>query len=342
MAEITRFFFVRHLRGEQSSHILHYANGRLVREGRGLSFWFLPLTASLAEIPIDDREQAFLFRGRAADFQGFTVQGVITYRIANPTKVAQRVDFTIDLLQGKYLKTPLEKLSLQLTQLAQQFTESSTTHLGIREVLGLSFDDVRAAIRSGLDADEGLADTGLEIVSVRISAISPTAELDKALQMPTREKIQEQSDQATFQRRAQAVENERAIAENELKNRIELARREENLIGQEGANRRREAAEVLEAKRIEVDGSAELSRVKARANADGIEMLENAKIDAEKARMDIYRDLPTQVMMGLAAREFAGKLKRIDHLNLSPDLFASMLQDFVEAGTRRLEAGEAK
>jgi len=342
MADITRILFFRHLRGEQSSHILHYANGRLVREGRGLSFWFLPLSASIAEVPIDDREQAFLFRGRTIDFQEFSVQGVITYRVADPAKVAQRVDFTIDLKEGRFLKTPIEKLSLQLTQLAQQFAESCTAHLDIRRVLDLGFDDVRNAIRDGLDTDEGLADAGLAIVSVRISAIRPTAELDKALQMPTREKIQEQSDLATFQRRAQAVQNERAIAENELKNRIELSRREEELIGQEGTNRRREASEELEARRIQVDGSAELSRVEARADADGIEMLENAKIDAEKARMEIYRDLPTQVMMGLAAREFAGKLKRIDHLNLSPELFGPMLTDLIEAGTRRLETAEAK
>jgi len=342
MAEISRFLFLRHLRGEQSAHVLQFANGRLVREGRGLWFWFLPLSASIAEVPVADRAQAFLFSGRSVDFQEFTVQGVITYRVADPESVAKRVDFTIDLRDGRYLKTPLEKLSLLLTQLAQQFAESATAHLGIRQVLELGFDEVRGAIRRGLDADEGLGEMGLSIVSVRISVIRPTSELDKALQMPTREKIQEASDQATFQRRALAVENERAISENELKNRIELARREEELIGQEGANRRREAVECLEAKRIEVDGGAQLSRVEAQAEADGIALLETARVDAEKARMEIYQDIPTHVMMGLAAREFAGKLERIDHLNLSPELFGPMLTDLIEAGTRRLEAGEAK
>ena len=97
MADITRFLFFRHLRGEQSSHILHFANGQLARSGRGLSFWFLPLSASIAEVPIDDREQAFLFHGRCADFQDVTAQGVITYRVTDPELVSQRVDFTIDL-----------------------------------------------------------------------------------------------------------------------------------------------------------------------------------------------------------------------------------------------------
>jgi hypothetical protein len=47
-----------------------------------------------------------------------------------------------------------------------------------------------------------------------------------------------------------AVEKERAIQENELQNRIELAKREELLIGQQGQNERREAQEIVEAQFI--------------------------------------------------------------------------------------------
>jgi len=43
-------------------------------------------------------------------------------------------------------------------------------------------------------------------------------------------------------------------------------------------------------------------------------------------------------MMGLAAQELAGKLRRIDHLNLTPDMFGPMLADLMRAGTDRLEA----
>ncbi|CAM5386863.1 hypothetical protein STENM223S_01848 [Streptomyces tendae] len=50
-------------------------------------------------------------------------------------------------------------------------------------------------------------------------------------------------DRATYERRAVAVERERAIAENELASQIELARREEQLVDQRGTNTRREAEE---------------------------------------------------------------------------------------------------
>ena len=41
---------------------------------------------------------------------------------------------------------------------------------------------------------------------MRVAAVAPTAEMEKALQQPTREAIQQNADEATFQRRALAVE----------------------------------------------------------------------------------------------------------------------------------------
>ena len=76
MAEITNFGIFRHLRADASSHILTYQGAKLVREGRGLSFTFMPHHVSIAEIPIDDRELPILFHGRSADFQDVTAQGV--------------------------------------------------------------------------------------------------------------------------------------------------------------------------------------------------------------------------------------------------------------------------
>jgi hypothetical protein len=65
--------------------------------------------------------------------------------------------------------------------------------------------------------------------------------VEKALRTPAREQIQRNADRATCERRGLAVERERAIAENELQNQIELARREEQVVAQRGANARRQA-----------------------------------------------------------------------------------------------------
>ena len=78
-------------------------------------------------------------------------------------------------------------------------------------------------------------------------AVRPEPEVEKALRTPTRERVQQEADKATFERRAVAVERERAIGENELQTQIELARREEQLVIQRGVNTRREAEEAAAA-----------------------------------------------------------------------------------------------
>jgi regulator of protease activity HflC (stomatin/prohibitin superfamily) len=342
MGEISRLAFWRHFRSEPSSFVIRFRRGKAVAKGRGLTFWFMPLSASIAEVPLDDRELPFLFHGRARDFQDVSVQGAITFRFADPELVADRIDFTVDLARGTYLKKPLEQAATLLVQLAQQHAWEYLTRTSVQAIIAEGADALRARIEAGLGADEGLAAMGIAVVTVRIAVVKPTAELEKALQVPTFEAIQQDADEATFQRRALAVEKERAIQENELQNQIELARREEQLIAQEGQNGRNRASEEVEAARIRSDGEAERTRVGAEAEADALRAVEGVKVGSEKERMDIYRDLSTPVVLGLAARELAGKLQTIEHLNLSPDLIGPLLANLMRAGTERLgTAGEA-
>lgn len=339
MATIHRVPFFRHLRAEPNAHVLHYKKGRLVRSGRGLAFWFTPLSASLAEVPTCDLEQPFLFHGRSSDFQEVTAQGSIAYRVADAEQLAQRVDFSLDLASGSYRKTPLEDLAQLFTKQAQQLAWGYLANTPIRQLLAEGVEAVRERIRVGLTDDPDLALMGLHVVGVNVAQVAPTSELEKALQAPMRERIQQSADEATFARRALAVEKERAIAENELQNRIELAKRQELLIEQEGANRIRETREAAEASRLKAEGDAQDVRVRAAADADRIRLVEEAQFASERAKLDLYRELPPTVLWSLAAQELAGNLTRIDHLNLSPESLGPLLQSLLSAGTARLSDG---
>lgn len=340
MAQINNFLFVRHLRAEPSSHVIHYKNGRLHRSGRGAAFWFMPLDSGVVEVPVDDRELGFLFHGRSSDFQDVSVQGVLTYRVVEPSVLAERIDFGIDLSSGRHLREPLEQLRGMLTQLAQQLALDFISVTAVRELLASGHEQVRRRIHEGLQREDALASLGLELVAVRVAAIRPEADLEKALEAPMRESIQQQADEASFSRRAMAVDKERAIAENELANRIELARREEQLIAQRGANERRSASEKAEAQRITSEAKAQSTRIGAQADADALEVVEKVRLAAEQARMDIQRSVPPVVLFGLAAQQLAGKLERIDHLNLAPDSLGPLLGNLLRASTARLEEAE--
>ncbi|MET3783211.1 putative membrane protein YqiK [Methylobacterium radiotolerans] len=176
-----------------------------------------------------------------------------------------------------------------------------------------------------LVAAPALAEIGVAAVSVRLTNLAPTSELERALQTPTFEALQQKADEATFARRALAVEKERAIAENELATKTELARRETVLIAQEAENARDRAAGVAEARGLE-----------AAAEAERIRLVEGARAEAEQRRAAVYRDMPPAVLLGLAARELAGKLETIEHVNVTPDLLAAVLGEFRGALPARL------
>jgi regulator of protease activity HflC (stomatin/prohibitin superfamily) len=296
------------------------------------------MTTSVAEVPMDDRDMPVLFHGRTLDLQDVTVQGVVTWRVADPEILGQRVDFTIDLERGTYHKQPLDQLATLLTGFVQQAAVRYLAEQPVRKVLEAGPGPVQDQIVTGLTRAEIIAEMGIQIIAVRIADVSPTVELENALQTPTREKIQEEADRAVFERRAQAIQEERAIAENELQNQIELAKTEERLIEQRGRNERQRAGEEAQAKLIEQTARAERDRIDAAARAERITAVEGAKVTTDRERMEIYRELPTGVIMGLAARDLAEKIQGIEHLNITPDLLGPVLTELVQAGTKRLGA----
>ena len=340
MAQINHYPLVSHVRGQASCQLLYWKDGRLRRSGRGLAFYFRALSANLAEVPLDDRDLTFLFHGRTSDFQDATVQGVVTYRVTQAEAVAERIDFSLDLRTGQYAKTPLELIADRLTQLAQQHVWAVVTRATLADLLTDGVERLRTAISDGLAGEASLTTMGLAIVSVRVSTVQPDAEMEKALQTPTREQIQQVADQATFARRALAVEKERAIEENELQNRIELARRQAQLVDQEGANARRQAEEVAASAKIEAEAAAERAAIDTTSKANAVRLIEGERLTIEKARVEAYGALPPAALVALAAREFAARIEKIEHVNLSPDALTPFLADLAAAGAKQLSTGK--
>ena len=333
MAEITRLGYFNHLRADASRYIIRYRAGKTRASGVGLSFWFQPLDTALVEIPVDNRELPFLFHARSRDYQDVSVQGVINLRIDAPDQLAERIDFSIDTATGLHTEAPLDKLAALVTELAQQFTADHLLQQTLPEILEGGLEVVRVRIEDGLKADAGMRDLGLGISSVRIVAIRPDPEVEKALQTPAREELQQAADEATFQRRALAVEKERAIQENELKNQIELARREEELIRQRGDNERTRVTDEAQTRGIEAEAKAERGKLMAAAEAERITLTEEARTRAEAERMAIYREYPTDTLVALSLEKLAGNLPAIEHLTLTPDVVGDYLNRLV-AGDR--------
>ena len=290
-----------------------FRRGRQVRSGRGLAFWFVADRTSIMEVPADDRDTDFVFQARSRDYQVVTVQGTITWRAAQPDALAQRVDFTIDLRTGRLRTDPLDRIASLLIGLAQYQAARYVEHRSVADLLAEGAAPIQDGIAAALASDLRLREMGLAVVTVRIAGVSPSADLARALETPTFERAQSVADEASFARRALAVEKERAIAENELATKVELARRQAALIAQEDENARR----VAEAR-------AEAGRIGAEADAARIRIVEAARNGAEGARLALLRDVDPAVLQAMTLRGFAEKLTKIETLNVTPDLTAAL------------------
>ncbi|MEU2621667.1 SPFH domain-containing protein [Streptomyces sp. NPDC007157] len=310
MADITRRLGRRHLRGAPTAHIRHHRGGKLLHDGPGISFWFRALTAAISEIPVDDRELAMTFHARTADFQDVAVQATVTYRVGDPALAAARLDFSIDPDTGAWRGTPLEQLGTLLTETAQQHALAVLARTPLAAALVDGVAAVRERIAEGLGAEPRLPATGIEVVAVRVMALRPEPEVERALRTPAREQIQQEADRATYERRAVAVERERAIAENELASQIELARREEQLVEQRGTNTRREAEEHAAADAVRAE--AEAARSVKLAEAEAARSVKLAEAEAARTVRLAEAEAARSVKLGEAEASRAVTLARAE------------------------------
>lgn len=347
MADITRRFGWRHLRGAPTAHIRHHRAGTLAHDGTGLSFWYRALSATLSEIPVDDRELTMTFHARTSDFQDVSVQATVTYRVSDPAVAAARIDFSVDPDTGVWRGAPLEQLGTLLTETAQQHALEVLARTSLAAALADGVSAVRERVAAGLAAEPRLPATGIDVVAVRVVALRPEPEVERALRTPAREQIQQEADRATYERRAVAVERERAIAENELASKIELARREEQLVDQHGTNARREAEEQAaadavragaeaaravrladaEATRTERLAEAEAARSVrlARAEAEGAREVGEARAQAQAAWLRVHSEVDVATLHALTGTRLAENLPRIDSVTVSPDVLTGLL-----------------
>lgn len=92
MAEITKYPFFYHLRSNPNV-VLKYSKGKLVASGRGTAFWFRPLSTSIAMVPVDDAEIIMQLSNRSADHQSIIVEAVLSFRVIDAIKLAERINF---------------------------------------------------------------------------------------------------------------------------------------------------------------------------------------------------------------------------------------------------------
>src|SRR5208337_2440703 len=92
--EGTMFGF-RYIKVPPTMHVFAFSNGRVRREGTGLSFFYFAPWSTIVGVPVGSTDVPFIFNEITADFQAVTVQGHLTYRVVDPRKLSALLDFSL-------------------------------------------------------------------------------------------------------------------------------------------------------------------------------------------------------------------------------------------------------
>ena len=210
---------IRFIKAQPNIYLLQYAKGRVVREGVGLSFFYYAPTTSLVAVPVASTESPFIFQEVTADFQTVSIQGQVTYRVADAKKLATLMNFTLDARGQKYVSDDPQNLSQRVINVVNVLARAELQIQPLRTAIRGS-DSLVQTVRKKLAASGEVSQLGLEILGLNILAIKPTPETARALEAGAREQLLKEADEAIYARRNSAVEQERAIKENEMNTEI--------------------------------------------------------------------------------------------------------------------------
>lgn len=332
-------FGIKYISFDAMTHVIHYKNGKLVQEGRGLSFFYFAPSSSIAAIPLGSNDLPFIFAESTRDHQSISIQGQISYKVSNAKQLAELLNFTVDG-RGAYKKNDLEKLNQRIINEAQTATASFIHDIGLKEAIRSAMS-IEERIQSGIKGSQAITTLGVEVLSVNVLAVKASPEMARALETDTRERLQQEADQAIYERRNFAVEQERKIKESELNTEIAVEEKKKQI-----------AEKMMESEVQKAENDRKLRELKVQADIavenQRKQLIEqkttNDRKEAEtqgyvlETTLKPYKEMDWRTLMALrgeqdarssiamAFRDLAENADKIGTLNISPDLLEQLLR----------------
>jgi regulator of protease activity HflC (stomatin/prohibitin superfamily) len=334
-------FGINYIKFNSMTYAIHYVHGNVKREGRGLSFFYYAPTSSITAVPLGSKDIQFIFNETTQDFQTVTIQGQITYAIADPKQLSEMLDFTMDY-QRRINESNFEKLNQRLNNEAQTAASSFIQGIGLKETLR-SAKEISATIEQGLKASDAVRLLGVSILSVDVRAVRASPEMARALETEMREALQREADQAIYERRNFAVEQERKIKESELNTEIAVQEKKKQINEKQAEIKVKEAENARKLREMTVAADLSVEEQKTKL----IEMqVENERKTADAKGYTLektllpYKQVDWKVLMainsknmsamdniGFAFRELAENADKIGTLNITPDLLETVMKN---------------
>lgn len=331
-------FGINYIKFDSMNYVIHYKNGKIKKEGRGLSFFYFSPNSSIVSVPVPSNDFQFVFKETTKDYQEVTLQGQITYKIDKPKQIAETLDFTVNK-RKQYIKNDYEKIQQRIINEAQTASSSIIQRLNLKEALR-QLEEIEKEIFSSVQKSKTVEMLGLEVLSVNVLGVTPNPEMARALEAKTRESLQKEADQAVYERRNFAVEQERIIKESELNTEIAVEEKQKQIV--EKKMETDVVKQENEQKLNEMEMTSSISLEKKKKELIDIQVA-NEKKEADtreyvlSANLKPYKELDWKTLMAisnsgndpsnniaLAFRELAENADKIGNLNISPELLDSI------------------
>ncbi|OSY88026.1 membrane protease subunit, stomatin/prohibitin [Tenacibaculum holothuriorum] len=330
---------INYIKFDSMNYVIHYKNGSVKKEGRGLAFFYFSPNSSIVSIPIQSNDFQFVFKETTKDYQEVTLQGQITYKIENPKQLAETLDFTVNA-RKEYIKNDYEKIQQRIINEAQTASASIIQRLNLKEALR-KLEEIESEIFSNVQKSKTVQMLGLEVLSVNVLGVTPSPEMARALEAQTRESLQKEADQAVYERRNFAVEQERIIKESELNTEIAVEEKHKQIV--EKKMETDVVKQENERKLKEMDMASSISLEEKKKELIDIQVT-NEKKEADmkeyvlNANLKPYKTLDWKTLMAitntgndagnniaLAFRELAENADKIENLSITPELLDSIV-----------------
>lgn len=335
-------FGIRFIKFQPGEYVLKYKNGKIVKEGAGISFYYYAPTTSIVVIPMGSMDVPFIFEEVTSDYQNVTVQGQIAFRIADQKKIAKLLNFTLDLKRGKgYVSDDPQKLQQKVINIVQVMTKKTIESLPLKDAIKSS-EVLAKNILNDIKQNEVVNLFGIEILDLSILAITPNKETARALEAQTREQILKKADEAIYERRNASIEQERRIKENEFNTEIaiETKKRQVKETQLEAERAVQQKENQLREEQLQFDTALEdkkkelinltVENTKTQADAKAYELSAVMKslqgIDANVIQALASIGMEPGKLIALAFQGLAENASKIGQLNISPDLLEQVMQ----------------
>jgi hypothetical protein len=310
----------RYLKVPATTYVLQSKAGKIVRQGPGLSFWYFAPTTVMALVPVSSVDVPFAFTEVSSDFQDVTVQGNLTSRVADATKLAALLDYTVDV-RGRYQSEDPSKLGERLVQAMQTAARSFIQSQPLKKLLGSS-DGLVQQIRSSLGQSGTVLQLGIEVLDVSVASIKADPEMAKALQTEARELLLKQADEAIYARRNASVQLERTIRENELQTEIAVAQKQRQV--KEAQMAAEIAVEDQRTALVETRVANERKEADSRGAALQAILAPVRDVDW-RTLLAMQGKADASTMVASAFDQLSRNAEKIGQLNITPDLLQALL-----------------